>query len=547
MKKIILTLLIGIPFISFSYPRHPEGYKTPYEKCSDINGEHTNKALDHVKNFDFDQYTANEDIEASPFCIACMKNVRDTIRRTSVFSQVNDISKYIKDSDGYIHPECFFASNLRGFKIKPKGNYFHCSDPSGEGSTASIKSMGAHKNKAGKTYHPRTRPFCFSKSYVKTVAWAFNKIANCFDLNTGHRNQMFSLFNHEGSFILNNRSNTGARCFGQMTKTAIREVHRLISLDEDSTPMKKLYNKAIKKCPGLSGLHPDLSEKRSWKRIPRNSTCSLTHNPYKCTFYSMFYAISNIEIAKETLNSKSESSRRYNEEVADKLGFPIALNEILMLKAVPKTQGKNKVDMLMYNEVEANSVFSYWDKRENYNLEARKTPFFDEATLPKIRDLTALWSYNAGPGVVKGTLTSFIRDFKQEISKRNCKEPYCAYRKKFMAGKSMTATEFQPLYKDYMRTVYVPKRDKQGKQIIENGKAKWKRLYSLEAVNFIDKVKKDQNVLVDNNEMQGYLEAFKKGRESDLNQDFEQTSKHFLKDHNEKCGHIAKSINEIFR
>ena len=471
----------------------------PYEKCT----YHTKNSDQIIKLSE--GFSLNESPSVSEACDDCTGYRINNAN--SIFSKLIDrISTHAHS----IPEECFFSSFLRGLYIKPTQRYYHCKKING----TSVSLYRTNVKKAnGNTVLVNTRPFCFNKNYTELIAKSFNEMARCFNFNETRTKQLFALFNHEGSFILNNASKRKARCFGQLTSTAIKEIYRRVRLKD------KIYLDAVKKCPNMVQLHPKVTKNSYKEELPKTATCEVTHNPYKCTFYSMFNAAINYKELESLFNNDnvkdSTKELKGDRSISE---ISISLNEVLHMKGLVN---KKKVNWI-FNSTQA--LRYTFRNKPDFDLKAREAPIFDKQSLPHVIDMVALWAYNGGISAVKNNFIAFMKDFKEQVSKplNKCSKPYCNYRKKLLTGQSLKPKEFKRLFKKFLRIHYPSRKISRKKEV----------------AYFLNNIKKDTNAL--NKNLNQYLSAYKLHKKNNGT-----SFKNFKDTYNKKCKHVVNSIEDM--
>ena len=167
---------------------------------------------------------------------------------------------------------------------------------------------------------------------------AFHYMADCFGFSRyKDKKHLFALLNHESSFILNNRSERGARCYGQLTLETANEINKRIYLSNNVHHhwKSRIYKEALDKCPSLpENVHiPDsVRPKGSGKERKENNfrkvqrkytmTCRLTQHAPTCLFYTMYNIKMNMRQITKTLKIRhSRYCSKYRTSLVPKKGF----------------------------------------------------------------------------------------------------------------------------------------------------------------------------------------------------------------------------------
>ncbi len=331
------------------------------------------------------------------------------------------------------------------------------------------------KNKDQKNpFTVRKYPPCISRPYVQKTARAFNDLASCFGLSAKEKKEYFITLNHESAFILNAKSSTSARCYGQMTLDRASDINKYIyDIQKRSRPTSSwgdyhdIYNHASARCPDLKKklLPPDLLEQnftgKKWTekltRHTKNSpfTCNIIEDPYSCLFYSMF----NLRISQKDVEEK------YNHPV-DNLGsleipkdiqrhFQIfderlKLNELLSVKGFTTVGGKRtEVSWLLLPE----EVYSLFVKHKKpfKELRVQRVTLFPPEPLKHHFAHTA---HNGGHTVGKSKFVGFMKQTRRALSngtscnrRKTCKR----LRDSLLNNQLLSTRDLQALFVPYAK------------------------------------------------------------------------------------------------
>ena len=415
----------------------------PYEQCTWRDQAQTRELTNNFAN-----YSLGDPIVENDNC----DTVINDIIGSHITDQISAIAASNQLDKGY-SPLCFLASNWRGDRLwgPQEGGkaYYHC--PRGK-KQLHVRAV----NNKGKIKNIYTRSFCHNRNYVQTISKAFNEVSQCFDLSPEQKKYIFALFNHESSFHLNKRSNTGARCLGQMTMAAIKDVNR--DINNKDTVSQKLF----KRCPKLvEKVVPQeiLKKELSWKKIKRITNknrkkldCALTHNPYSCLFYSIYFVKHYERIFNKMMEGDSEdhwsADFEIPQDIEERYEFPIQMGEILHVVGTCKTV---KGSWLFQRNDKAYNFFKKcgFDKR----LNARKVEIF-EGFNDMIKWDVLLTSYNGGSSILMTYFPHFMRTVKKNIVKA-CKNPTrCPYRKSIELGRPLLSKNFFDKFQKYLLENY---------------------------------------------------------------------------------------------
>lgn len=386
---LIIFLLLKVVFLFASGKVSAD---IPYEECNWKSKEYTERIVK-------DAYL--QTMKTGNICEEC--SLEDNRASVTTSSQIN--ASNLKDALEFPIPfECFFAAATRKFSTKgSKRRFYYCESPENKAPKEAMKVI-----KKGKIKYIYPRSPCFNEAYISLIANSFHYMAQCFGFNRKERQNLFSLFNHESSFIFNKKSGTGARCIGQITKDTVLTMNKYIYMSNDELlrSYHNIYREALENCPDLNikaRLPAILSEESNptyskLKKINKSLrvTCLTTQDPYACFFYSM-----------------------YNYQV----------NKILLEKELASAHD---------------------------NLQIKKTPvyIFDKET----KEALVYWSYNGGISIIKDYLKEFLRkkhlQITQSESSPECKSAPCKWRRQIESGQPLdfdisTSEELQAVFQKF--------------------------------------------------------------------------------------------------
>ena len=431
-----------------------------YEKCPDHQEKYTQRIIQSSRNFISDPKESEEDTEAS-FCLDC-----------SIDELLANLVKMNEASINQNIPKaCFLASNLKGNKTsrhrhgKRAGRYY-CNKKGKVSQYPLVKGRWL--------WPPRV---CFNKDYVDMTAQAFHTMANCFGFNYKDKKELFALYNHESGFVLNAKSGTGARCYGQLTLGAVKD-----NLDEIYFKKKGLYTykEILKTCPEIQKIVPKTFTKKQpisisrFNKIFGNSsiTCPSTHNPYFCLFHSMFFIkryLNTLDEVRSESPNYLPANKSIPKSLAKKLNLdkePLRPDELIIFKGKIKFEGKTSQE-----------EFLFWDISEMYD--AMEDVSFDPADIQVQRlplfqnNDTVKWSilqhsYNGGSSVIINLFPVFIENLKKRVAKTEaCNKPSskeCEYRTQLLSGEPLSSPTFDKTFNDYLLNNY-PKKLKRRKEV----------------------------------------------------------------------------------
>ena len=468
MKFIVFFFLFLYVNLLFTYKAFSQ---TPYEECNWRNQKFTTDLVEGARDF-----TLNADAP----CLTC--SVENKAEEDSNDSSFIETTKEVLSSN--IPPECFFASmvhsvakppgKIKKGKRKGQPNYYYCQSAKDNNNTTGL-SVTDNKGKKRLIY---PRPPCLNEDYTMMTHKAFHEMADCFDFDSKDKEYLFKLFNHESHFILNNKSDTGARCYGQVTRGTLEEVNRRIYLSGNvNTNWKsEIYNDAVKKCPEIpnkvlipDAIKPDGTQQRGFTSFDRHKStarkldCQLSQNALTCFFYSMYNIKINVGALEKTLSGDTHSIDsiipQNREDIENTLSglkkdflLPINLNEVLVVKGSFTEKDGTKVHRSWVMKDDREMYHVLFDRNHNEkrtydikDLEVNKVKLYDITTDDKWDLLYK--AYNGGVSVVGDKMKTFIEHEKSYIANgQRCKnrenDPHCEKRKNMLEGEQYQAPPF---------------------------------------------------------------------------------------------------------
>ena len=445
---LLLTLGIGEPI---------NADDMPYEKCNYQNSAYTKKILENSKK----NYKEEEDTEA---CITCLH------KQQRLDDLVMSLIKNVKRKNSSIPNTCFLASALRSVVKKGSKNsrqYYYCEDPQSNGRGQIMEIYNPAKQKKENVW---ARRICLSQDYINMTAESFNTMADCLGFSTLKEKQgLFELFNHESSFILNNRSKSGARCYGQLTEDTVEQIDKFIYLQlETHKKYTDIYKKALERCPGLDQqliLPKGLGEKLSHNQFAKmskklNPTCRTSQHPHTCFFYSLYIMQNNKIRYKRNMNYVVKATLMPKNKEVKKEDFllPVKLPEILHVKGTVKTKSSGKVvnaDWFFANGLDLYKTM----RRFNYDprdLQVEKINLYKNEDAEKIKKFTIFTAHNGGSGVISTHLEGFLRKQKEAISSgcKNSSAQSCKYRKQIESRELLDYKSYASDFSQYLKKKY---------------------------------------------------------------------------------------------
>ncbi len=281
---------------------------------------------------------------------------------------------------------------------------------------------------------------CLNAEYLAMTAKAFHDVTKCLDIP---QDLAFSILHHESRFILNNKSNTGALCYSQVTSSAVADFNSFLNDKPHYPEMKELLRNNIQeRCPSAWKHFQKVKTKKERNRfllISSLDKCKLNLNPYTCFFYGLSYI-------KILTNKAQEAVQKINKiEIAKVNGSTWIFKDELEKK---KTEDRRKI-----------------------NLETTKIKVFpDETTL--IKWLTTI-GYNGGLSIPGGVFRGFMQMIKGTLS-----NPKNKWQREKLVTSGLDISYFKKHFIPYIRRNY-PQNSRRKKEVAD----------------YMKKVKKDMKIL----------------------------------------------------
>ena len=425
--KSFLILSLYLPLPSWS--------SLPYQTtCTEGQKERTEK-------FSSFQTEAN-------YCFSCEANNSDSI--TDILSYQN-ISYH-----NTIPKECFLAVALRGNRIF-SNRYDYCSS---EDNRSSLKGQ----------------KFCINEDYITAIYESFKKMSACFNFDKTMQEDLFHLINHESGGILNARSESNARCLGQITKEYVEHINNIIRTANWKRPHPAtfIWKDILKKCPDLerAQIKCDYIKNSAGERkcLLPTINCQATQNPDKCLLYTFFGQKKAFENILERFNSPSgfmgnkefpqpkefipKEQTKARERYQNMLNLlPMRRKEMLVMKVTLKTGQKRTWVMWDDSEIYKNKLHTKIDWSQP--TEIKKISFFENER--DIRTMFTYWSHNGGVSLSRGGFTRRLERLKQDIARGSCavgsEELRCQMRSRLEEGKKIpNSLALKYFEKDLYRT-----------------------------------------------------------------------------------------------
>ena len=359
--------------------------------------------------------------------------------------------------------ECFFASTVRGANLYEAGEdqFTYCEkDSKNPGNMELIDDQNRQR-----FIFPRRA--CLNEDYIELTARAFNETADCFGFNREAKEDIFRLFNHESSFLHNIKSSEGAKCYGQLTGIAIKEINTQIYFRDmkEPHPYSHIYEDVIKKCPNLKSkvLNTELTKTReelggkSYDRLEEilkktPISCKLTQDPYACLFYAFYNIRLNILAIGDLLNSPSSyplENQGISQILIEQFHLPIKLNEMLVVTA-------NHLERtLVFKDDKEVAPFLKKPRKENLDsFNAQKVPLF--ANEKEVLEIFSHWAYNGGISIVTDTdyMKGFIEGIKLSVAAPCSSREQCPDRFSIIEGKGLATDDIKRKFRAYIGKKY---------------------------------------------------------------------------------------------
>ena len=426
-KTLLYLLIASFAFFSVSDAGIYEDKKT----CTDESQNYTKRILNNFENFqsksceksESKTTTSADQTEASATCDDCSEQSVYTLNPSSLIKWVRGqlhtfISscefKRMQYSD---HPTdipdiCFYAGMQRSDAIS---RFYYCENKN-----------QIEPQKVKSEYKP-----CFTEDYVKMTAKAFNEVANCFNFSETEKQDVFATLNHESAFNLNARSESGARCYGQMTNGRLKDLNKYIYFSEKKSRSSwyayhSAYKEVLENCPYLE--HAVVPQELlndtevSDAKLDRHNdnppfTCALTKDPYSCMFYSIY----NLKLLQADFDEHYGNGSAYTKadipkNIRTDFQLRIQRNEMLIVRGtVTKKNGeKEDVNWTFWSDKEVYNTFVKGGISYNLNdLKIQKVTLFPPEEL---RTYFVHAAHNGGDAIATEYFVEFLRELKRQIS-----------------------------------------------------------------------------------------------------------------------------------
>ena len=355
----IFQLFLNLVLIcSFTSVSENASAAIPYESC--------NLEKNKISNDLSDFHSETQKLAEARYCYECdaysesFKFIKTTSKNLDSFTSAQQNKEIPK--------MCFLLSKLRGVQASPKADsYYYC---------GKLNKGDELLDKSPVLGEKTVRSPCLNEKYIDMTSKAFNKMTKCFQFNQTDKESVFQLINHESGFILNAKSPSKARCYGQVTMGAINDVLRNVKNGNE------IYNRFNRKCPTLGypvdikkltelskiSVDGSLSPRQQYNTAAKYITCQVTNNPYSCLFYTLFYYKINLKIATKKIKKDDEKiTAQILKKDPELVKFykknpqikpPVNATEVIIVEGVgtsKKTNNKLTIKWIFNNSISAHA------------------------------------------------------------------------------------------------------------------------------------------------------------------------------------------------
>ena len=377
-----------------------------------------------------ERLTQDFSLTTAGFCETC--DNRSKNEQDNYLSNLEEVS--------IIPKQCFLAMALRGNSLFSKRQYVHC------------------KSKEQSSFD-RNRKFCINEDYINTIHTAWKEMTKCFNYSMERQEEIFHLVNQESGGVLNVKSNTGARCLGQLTIDYVKTINKTIHSIYKKNPLRhsEIYREVIQRCPQL--------KEKILKDI-NHITCKTSMDPHTCLFYTFYGLERNHRKMKKNLQSKSDymGTKEFSQELKDKYQLPIKLNEMLVIRGTAKS-GKS-IHWVIWDDSELYSLREKID--DSKKLLIKKVPLFKNQE--DIEQMFNYWAHNGGQSLVNSSLIKRIEKLKKNISMScppDLKQRRCLAREQVKAGEGIKSSLALKMFTVDLRATYPSKSARRRKELSE--------------------------------------------------------------------------------
>ena len=503
----------------------------PYETCDWTNKEYTENLINTVI------HPEDIELEAGSFCIEdCEESHNNSLdqKNIDILKQAGEIGSEAPSPS--IPDLCFFASMLRSNKkssylqclkkensaesnkclekwpddpsmyrkclekeCSPQRDFYYCSRPddlrhktsmSFANCDSQTKTCSTLANQEAER-ELETRRLCLNKDYVRMTAQAFHTMADCFQFSPREKERLFGLFNHESSFMLNSRSDTGARCYGQVTSGLQHLANRYIFFSGKSYDPwpgeSRIYQSAVEECaflPSKLALHPQADNQellfQEWnKEVQRlknagqpaawgyvdqydkmfnqgkgsSFTCSSTTDPYTCLFYSMYYYKINEAQFERTYNDLPGAKLELPEDIMQLQVHPIKINEMLIFEGVIRNAA-GRTQEVRWLIADSYELYDMFVTKEAEIISVNKVQKVNVFPKDVLRTDAVKRAHNGGGDIVGSALRGAMNQLKRKIAggaSCNLNETCKRQREAIFSGEMLTEVDADTSFYYYLR------------------------------------------------------------------------------------------------
>lgn len=514
----VLTGSLGMALWSQkSFARSYTAAQIPFETCDKMRTDFT----DRVVQQHYGVYPV-VDSSQTEACIDCL--FQQAVNADEDLNAFRQTQKYFSEEveESKIPFICFFSSAVRASsKRGSRGSkhYYYCDSALSNRISLMEGEFNPSKGRNNKYY---ARRVCLSEDYTRITYNAFHYMSHCMGFEKlEDRKQLFALYNHESSFIVNNRSETGARCYGQLTSGTMSFMDR--HLRYNTPKYSRILAEALKRCPDLNKkvLAPRFQNIRS--NNVGGKTCRTTQHPNTCFFYSMLFIKDNSMQLEAKMNAPDRSFPiNADPQLAHRLKkdflLPIRHKEVLVVKGLVTRKGvQREVDWIFKNDYELYTTF----KKLGYtrtNLLVKKVRIYKDVDT---RWLAIHTAYNGGQAILTKYFPNFIENKKLTLA-TSCtpsdKSEGCLQRSSLLDNQPLSYDTLKKEWSAFIGWAYEAKRKRRR-----------------EVAYFYKKIKADSDYLKDNKGMLRNHLASTLHRDKRRDLQFQRRINRFVEKSKEQC------------
>ena len=405
-----------------------------YEECSWINHNYTERLFENGEIFQ-----NKIEAEINNFCDEiCLENqIRADFLSYSWWEHnSHKFNTVIHNNKNTIHPLCFYISMIRSAYWK-EDKFYYCYSSQDSKSLdymsfscqETLDSCKLSNNPLEVNTTENRRRHCLNENYIQLTARSFNTMTDCFGFSKAEKKQLFALFNHESSFLVNARSKYEAKCYGQLIKSKFQDINKYIYFRETNKweNYSQIYKDVVNKCPTLVHkiIPKDILEDKTPNLLKlqefnnkANFTCGVTHDIHSCLFYSLYAMKINFVGFNKIyyLEENEDFTIPIPQQLKDDFQLPIQLNEVITVKGkvTSKITGKTIAGEWIVTSHE--DLYNLFYENYSYdinNLKIEKINLFSYKTLKYHFTQTA---HNAGISLIDNVFMHFMKHTKGKIT-----------------------------------------------------------------------------------------------------------------------------------